>query len=338
MKKTSRGRRASSNRRARRPQVILVTGGAGYIGGHMAGMLVEAGYKVVVFDNLSTGVKPWVVRGAEFVKGDLLNMADCRKVFKTYSVSAVMHFAAKIVVPESVAEPVLYYRNNTGGTLNLLDAMKEAGVRRFVFSSTAAVYAPVEEGLLTETSVPGPQSPYGASKRMVEKILADQAKAGHIEFIALRYFNVAGWDTRRAWPRKGRPVPTHLISNTMKALHGGGELVVCGRDYNTPDGTGVRDFIHVVDLCRAHLLALKAMDQGVQNEIFNLGNGRGFSVMDIISTAQKVSGRAVPHRIGPRRPGDVPMVVASSAKARKVLGWKPQYDLLAILKSEWERV
>ena len=316
---------------------ILVTGGAGYIGGHMAGMLVDAGYKTLVFDNLSTGVKPWVPRGAVFVKGDLLNIVDCRKVFKSYLISAVMHFAAKIVVPESVVEPVLYYRNNVGGTLNLLDAMKEAGVRRLVFSSTAVVYAPVDKGFLKETSEINPQSPYGASKHMAEKVLADQAKAGHIEFIALRYFNVAGWDTHRVWPDKGRPVPTHLISNTMKALHGGGELVVCGNDYNTPDGTGVRDFIHVEDLCRAHLLALKALESGTKNDIFNLGNGRGFSVMDIIKTAQKVTTRAVPYRIGPRRPGDVAVIVASSAKARKVLGWAPHYDLEAILKSEWER-
>ncbi len=316
---------------------VLVSGGAGYIGGHMAGMLVEAGYKVVVFDNLTTGVKPWVPEGAVFVKGDLLNIADCRKVLGKYPVEAVMHFAAKIVVPESVAEPVFYYRNNVGGTLNLLDAMKEAGVRRFVFSSTAAVYAPVEKGLLQETSPIGPQSPYGVSKRMVEKVLTDHAKAGHIDFIALRYFNVAGWDTRRAWPVKGRPVPTHLISNTMKALQGGGQLTVCGNDYATPDGTGVRDFIHVVDLCRAHLLALRALNKGIKNDIFNLGNGRGFSVMDIIKTTQKVTGRDVPHQIGPRRLGDVPVVVASSAKARKVLGWKPERDLTAILKSEWER-
>jgi UDP-glucose 4-epimerase len=311
---------------------ILVTGGAGYIGGHMAGMLIEAGYKVVVFDNLSKGVKPWVAKGAAFVKGDLLNMADCRKVFKTYPIAAVMHFAARIVVPESVAEPVLYYRNNVGGTLNLLEAMKEVGVRRFVFSSTAAVYAPVEKGLLTERSPLGPQSPYG-----VEKILDDQAQAGHVEFIALRYFNVAGWDTRRAWPAKGRAVPTHLISNVMKALHCGRALTVCGNDYKTPDGTGVRDFIHVIDLCQAHLLALKALDKGIKNDIFNLGNGRGFSVMDIIKTTEKVTGHNVPHAIGPRRPGDVPVVVASSAKAQKVLGWKPKYDLRAILKSEWER-
>ncbi|MBF0485078.1 MAG: UDP-glucose 4-epimerase GalE [Candidatus Omnitrophica bacterium] len=303
----------------------------------MAGMLVDSGHKVVVFDNLSTGVKPWVPKGAAFVKGELLNNAHCHKVFRAYPVSAVIHFAGRIVVPESIAEPVLYYRNNVGGTLNLLAAMKEAGVRRFVFSSTAAVYAPADKGFLKETSETRPQSPYGASKFMVEKILADQAMAGHIEFMALRYFNVAGWDTRRAWPVKGRPVPTHLISNIMRVLHTGGELVVCGNDYNTPDGTGIRDFIHVLDLCRAHLLSLKAMDRGIKNHIFNLGNEHGFSVMDIVKSIQKVASRSVAYRIGPRRPGDVATIVASSARARKILGWKPRYDLKTILKSEWER-
>ena len=303
----------------------------------MAGLLVDAGYRTIVFDNLSTGVRPWVPQGAAFVKGDLLNINDCRKVFKKYPISAVMHFAAKIVVPVSVSEPIVYYRNNVGGTLNLLEAMKVAGIRRFVFSSTAAVYAPVDKGLLKETSEVSPQSPYGVSKHMVEKVLIDQAKAGHIEFITLRYFNVAGWDTDRVWPTKGRPIPTHLISNLMKALHNGGELVVCGDDYNTPDGTGIRDFIHVLDLCRAHLLSLKAMERGIRNDIFNLGNGKGFSVMDIIKTTQKVTKRIVPFRIGPRRLGDVAVVVASSAKARKVLGWVPQHDLEAILKSEYAK-
>jgi UDP-glucose 4-epimerase len=316
---------------------ILVTGGAGYIGAHMAAMLIDAGYKVIVFDNLSTGIRRWVPAAAEFVKGDLLNMADCRKVFKAFPVHAVMHFAAKIVVPESVAEPGLYYRHIVGGTLNLLAAMKEAGVRHIVFSSTAAVYAPVEKGILKESSAILPQSPYGTSKRMVEEILADQARAGHIDFIALRYFNVAGWDVRRAWPLQGRPVPTHLISNMMQALRGGPELVVCGNDYKTRDGTGVRDFIHVLDLCRAHLLSLKSLEKGMTDGIFNLGNGRGFSVMDMIAAAGRVTGRDVPYHLGKRRPGDVPVVVASSARARKVLGWTPCHDLEAILRSEWQR-
>jgi UDP-glucose 4-epimerase len=316
---------------------ILVTGGAGYIGSHMAGMLIESGYNVVVLDNLSTGVKPWLAKGVKFVKGDLLVMDDCRKVFKKYPVGAVMHFAAKIVVPESMSDPILYYRNNVGGTLNLLQAMKEAKVRRIVFSSTAAVYGNPEDVPLKETSVTKPESPYGASKLMVEKVLEDAAKAGLLEYIALRYFNVAGWDTRRAWPAQGRPVPTHLISNVMKALLGGGKMTVCGKDYHTHDGTGVRDFIHVVDLCRAHLLALQALQKGVCNDVFNLGNGNGFSVLDVIKTTQKVTGKPVAHHIGPRRPGDVETVVASSAKAKKVLGWVPVYDLEYILKSEWER-
>jgi UDP-glucose 4-epimerase len=318
-------------------EYVLVTGGAGYIGSHMAGMLIEAGYKVVVFDNLSTGVKAWLPKGAEFVKGDLLRPTDCRDLFKRFRIGAITHFAAKIVVPESVADPILYYRNNTGGTLNLLAAMKEAGVRRIVFSSTAAVYGSPKRVPVTETEPVAPLSPYGASKLMVEQVLGDSAKAGILEFIVLRYFNVAGWDTRRSWPAKGRPVPTHLISNAMKALSTGVKLTVCGTDYKTVDGTGVRDFIHVVDLCGAHLLALKAFDKNIKNQIFNLGTGNGFSVMEVITTAQKLAGRPVPHILGPRRDGDVETVVASSAKARKLLGWKPARGLSAILSDELKR-
>ncbi len=321
----------------KKSKYILVTGGAGYIGGHMAGMLLEEGYRVVIFDNLSTGVKTWVAKGAEFVKGDLCNIDDCRKVFKKYPIDAVTHFAARIVVPESVAEPVMYYRNNVGGTLNLLQAMDEAKVRKIVFSSTAAIYGNPAKVPVVETAPDCPSNAYGASKFMVEDILRDAARAGRVEFIALRYFNVAGWDNRRAWPIKGRPVPTHLISNAMKALHDGGEMTVCGTDYKTHDGTGVRDFIYVVDLCKAHLLALKALDKGIRNESFNLGNGKGFSVLDVIKTAARVSGRPVPYKTGPRRPGDVMTLIASSAKAKKILGWQPVHDLTSILESEWAR-
>ena len=321
----------------KRDSYILVTGGAGYIGGHMAGMLLEAGYRVVVFDNLSTGVKPWIAKGAKFVQGDLCNIADIRKVFEKYSTQAVIHFAARIVVPESVSKPVLYYRNNVGGTLNLLQAMTEHKVRRIVFSSTAAVYGDPDKVPVPETAPIRPLSPYGASKAIVESVLRDAAKAGALDFIALRYFNVAGWDVQRAWPVQGRPTPTHLIANAMQALRGGQELTVCGTNYDTPDGTGVRDFIHVVDLCRAHLLALKALRKGIRNEVFNLGNGSGFSVMDVIKTASRVAEKPVPYRLGPRRPGDVATVVASSAKARRVLGWKPEFNLEKILQSEWQR-
>ncbi len=235
---------------------ILVTGGAGYIGGHMAGMLVDSGRRVLVADNLSTGVMTWLPEGAAFIKADLCTAAECRKIFETYKIDAVMHFAAKIVVPESVSEPAAYYANNVGGTLNVLDAMAAAGVRKFVFSSTASIYGNPKVIPVAEEEPAAPMNPYGTSKWLVEQVLADCARLGAIEPIALRYFNVAGWDTRRAWPAKGRPRPTHLISNAMWALNGGPELVVCGDDYPTPDGTGVRDFIHVIDLCRAHLLAL----------------------------------------------------------------------------------
>jgi len=315
----------------------LVTGGAGYIGAHMAGMLIKAGYNVVIFDNLSTGVRPWLPKGAQFVKGDLLKPGAIERVFKKFPISTVIHFAAKIVVPESMKKPKLYYRNNVGGTANLLSAMTRHKVRRIVFSSTAAVYGNPAKVPVTENAPTLPLNPYGTSKLMVEQILQDMAQAGSIDFIALRYFNVAGWDTRRAWPRKGRPVATHLISNVMKALHGEGPLIICGKDYQTHDGTGVRDFIHVIDLCQAHLLAIKALRKGIKNQVFNLGNGNGFSVLDIVKQSSSIAGRPVPYSIGPRRPGDAAIVVASSKKAKKILGWKPQYNLKAMLKSEWER-
>ena len=316
---------------------ILVTGGAGYIGSHMAGLLIEAGHRVVIFDNLSTGVKPWLPKGAEFIKGDLLKKGDIDDVFKKYPIEAVIHFAAKIVVAESMSKPELYYSNNVGGSANLLSAMVEHKVRRIVFSSTAAVYGSPKRVPVTEDAPTAPLNPYGASKLMVEQILHDMACAGSLDFIALRYFNVAGWDTRRVWPVKGRPVATHLISSAMKALREGSKMTVCGRDYKTHDGTGVRDYIHVVDLCQAHLLALKAMRKGIKNQVFNLGNGSGFSVLDVIKAASKVAGKPVPYNIGPRRPGDAESIVASSEKAIKILKWRPQYDLEAILTSEWIR-
>jgi UDP-glucose 4-epimerase len=248
-----------------------------------------------------------------------------------------MHFAAKIVVPESVSQPAAYYANNVGGTLNLLNAMASHGVRRVVFSSTAAVYGNPQTIPVSEEEPIVPLNPYGASKWLVEQILNDCASLGALDYIALRYFNVAGWDTKRSWPAKGRPIPTHLISNTILALHGGPELVVCGDDYPTPDGTGVRDFIHVVDLCQAHLLALYALERGVKNQVFNLGNGHGFSVMDVIRVATQVAGKPVPYCKGPRRAGDVATVVASSQKAQQILNWRPQFDLEAMMQSEWKR-
>jgi len=316
---------------------ILVTGGAGYIGSHMAGMLVEAGFDVIVFDDLSTGVKAWLAPKVKFINGDLCNLNDCRKLFKNNRFQAVLHFAAKIVVPESVSKPVLYYFNNVGGTLNLLSAMQEHKVRRIVFSSTASVYGAPKKIPITEKDPAMPINPYGNSKYLAEQVLSDAAHANTIDYISLRYFNVAGWDNKRAWPARGRPVPTHLISNAMQALRGHGKLKVCGNNYKTPDGTGVRDFIHVTDLCHAHLLALKAIKKGIKNEVFNLGNDEGFSVMDVIKTAGRVAGKPVPYQLASRRPGDVATVVASSAKARKILNWRPKYDLEAILKSEWER-
>lgn len=316
---------------------ILVTGGAGYIGSHMARLLIESGERVIIFDNLSTGVKAWVPKQALFIQGDLCEKKDLNRLFMKYPVETVAHFAANINVPESIVNPCKYYRNNVGATAILLSAMIGNNVRRIVFSSTAAVYGNTPKGRLTEKTPAAPVNPYGTSKLMCEKMLQDISKAGMLDFIILRYFNVAGWDTRYLWPTKGRPQPTHLIANVIKAIKSNVPMTIWGKNYPTADGTGVRDFIHVIDLCRAHILAVKALEKKTKDQIFNLGNEKGFSVMDVIKTASLVSTKAVPHKIGPRRPGDVANVIACCVKAKKVLAWKPQLNLLEIVKSEWER-
>ncbi len=317
---------------------ILVTGAAGYIGSHMAGMLLQAGYPVIVFDNLSSGVKSWVPHEAIFIKGDLCNTPDLDHLFKKYSIETVIHFAAKINIPESLLKPQIYYRNNVSATANLLSVMAENKVRRIVFSSTAAVYGTPEKNPVTEKFLTEALNPYGTSKLMCEKILQDMAKTKSIDFIVFRYFNVAGWNTRRSWPTEDRPQTTHLISNVMRALKENRPMTIYGTDYKTHDGTGVRDFIHVVDLCKAHLLAIKALKKGIINEVFNLGSGHGFSVLDIINMAALVVGKPVPHKAGPRRRADVASVVASFAKAKRILGWEPQFNLETIIKSEWEKL
>ncbi|MBF0386246.1 MAG: UDP-glucose 4-epimerase GalE [Candidatus Omnitrophica bacterium] len=322
-----------------RAQNILITGGAGYIGSHMVRLLLEQGFKPVVFDNLSTGHKEFIPKGVPLVKGDLRDPAAVRRAFRRYPVSAVVHFAAAIVVPESVAEPLNYYENNVSATVNLLKGMKEAGVRRIVFSSSACVYGNPLKSPILENEPLKIENPYGATKVMVEQILGDLARAGCIDFIALRYFNVAGAHSQGGIGIK-MAKPTHLIPNVMRVACGlKKELAVFGDDYPTKDGTCVRDYVHVVDLVEAHLLALRALAKGkVKNEVINLGNGRGFSVKEVIEAAVKVTGRPVPHKVLPRRPGDSVNVVASYAKARRLLGWKPQRGLDTILSSayQWE--
>lgn len=315
--------------------MILVTGGAGYIGSHMARLLLDGGYAPVIFDNLSTGHREFIPAGVPLVKGDLRRLDDIRKVFRKFSIDAVIHYAAVIVVPESVSDPLKYYDNNVTGTLNLLRAMEEAGVRRIVFSSSACVYGEPLKNPILEDEPLKVANPYGATKVIAEQILGDMARAGKVDFIALRYFNVAG-----AHPSGDIGIkmekPTHLIPNVMRSILLQQALTVFGTDYDTPDGSCVRDYIHVLDLCDAHLLALLKLFTGrVKNEMINLGNGRGFSVKEVIKTTEKVIGRPVSVIYGPRRPGDCVKVVASFAKARKLLGWKPSRDLQEIIASAW---
>jgi UDP-glucose 4-epimerase len=271
-----------------------------------------------------------------FVKGDLRKIQDIRKAFKKYKAEAVIHFAASIVVPESVSDPLKYYQNNVAATMNLLEAMEEADVRNIVFSSSACVYGEPLKNPIAEDEPLKIASPYGATKVMVEQILQDLAVAGRVKFIALRYFNVAGAHPSAEIGIKMKQ-PTHLIPNVMRAMSGSqGHLTVYGTDYDTKDGTGVRDYVYVVDLCEAHLRALKALKRGRPvNEVINVGTGTGNSVKEVFTAAEKVLARKVPVVYKPRRPGDCGTVVASFAKAKKLLGWKPRATLKEIILSAW---
>ncbi|NTV30292.1 MAG: UDP-glucose 4-epimerase GalE [Candidatus Omnitrophica bacterium] len=317
-------------------KTILVTGGAGYIGSHMVRVLLEKGWTPVIFDNLSKGHREFIPKGVQFVKGDLLRPEDIRKVFGKYKIDAVIHYAALIVVPESVSEPIKYYQNNITGSINLFSEMVRAGVDKAVFSSSACVYGQPLKNPIKEDEPLKVANPYGATKVIGEQILGDLARAGQMKYVALRYFNVAGAHPSNEIGIK-MDKPTHLIPNVMRAALGKLEsMSVFGTDYPTKDGTGVRDYIHVLDLCDAHFLALKALFNGkVKSEMINLGNGKGFSVLEIIRQAEKVTGRKVPFKTFPRRPGDCSTVVASYAKANKVLGWKPKRSLEEILASAW---
>ena len=314
---------------------VLVVGGAGYIGSHANKLLTAAGYKTVVFDNLSTGHRK-LARWGEFYKGDLGRPADLARCFKKYRVSAVMHFGAFAYVGESVADPGKYYANNVANTLNLLNAMRAAGVDKFVFSSSCAVYGAPASLPMRENLPFNPVSPYGRTKRMAEDILADYGAAYGLKYIALRYFNAAGTDPGGETGELHDP-ETHLIPLALDAAAGRrGNIKIFGGDYKTPDGTCLRDYIHVTDLAQAHLLALRRLEKGGAGGGFNLGNGKGFSVLDVIKTAEKVTGRKIPVVMAPRREGDPPALVASSALAKRELGWKPEYaSLETIVSHAW---
>jgi UDP-arabinose 4-epimerase len=316
-------------------KTILVTGGAGYIGSHVCKALAEAGYVPVTFDNLIFGHR-WAVRWGPLVEGDILDAAALDKAFREFKPAAVMHFAAFAYVGESVTNPGKYYRNNVAGSLTLLEAMRDAGCAQFVFSSTCATYGVPETPLLTEAHPQRPVSPYGSSKLMVERMLSDFGIAHSLRSITLRYFNAAGADLAAEIGEAHDP-ETHLIPLALDAVAGiRADVTIFGDDYLTSDGTCIRDYIHVTDLARAHVLALQALEAGHPGAAFNVGNGRGFSVKEVIDTVGRVTGRDAAVRIGPRRAGDPARLVADAARIRGELGWQAQFpELSAIVETAW---
>lgn len=308
-------------------QTILVTGGAGFIGSHVNLLLNEAGFKTLVFDNLSRG-DTRSVKGGTFIEGDL---ADVGEVFKNYKIDAVLHFAALTDVGESVVNPLLYYKNNVTGTLHLLEAMKSSGTDKIIFSSSAAVYGIPQTLPITENSPIAPINPYGKTKAMIESVLADLP----IKSVSLRYFNAAGGDPHGIL-KNYKKKENNLIPLLLKGLKEGRTLTVYGDDYDTPDGTCIRDYIHVSDLATAHLLALKRILEGGDSGQFNLGIGHGFSVLEVIRAAEIGLKRKIPYTVGPRRPGDPARLIADSQKARKELRWEPRHlDLEKIILDAW---
>jgi UDP-glucose-4-epimerase GalE len=313
---------------------ILVTGGAGYIGSHCCRALAAAGFEPVVFDNFSTGHRSFVT-GA-LVTGDIADKAALARAFAQHDIVAVMHFAAFSLVGESVADPEKYYINNLAGTLSLLEAMREANCHRLVFSSTGAVYGNADSKALPESYVCAPINPYGASKWMIERVLADYRGAYGFGSFCLRYFNASGADASGAIGEL-RDNETHLIPRAMMALQGHvPDFAVFGDDYDTPDGTAIRDYIHVTDLAAAHVLALKLLLQGHSGDAFNLGTGTGFSVREILSAIAAETGREVPHMIKPRRSGDPTYLVADASAAHEILKFHTAHsDLATIIRTAW---
>jgi UDP-glucose 4-epimerase len=319
---------------------IMVTGGAGYIGSHMVHELVDAGERVVVIDDLSTGFDWAVPRGATLVVGDVGDEILVKDLARQHSVEAIIHFAGSIVVPDSVADPLGYYLNNTVKSRALIAAAVTSGIKQFIFSSTAAVYGAPKTNPVDETALLAPVSPYGSSKLMTEIMLADAALAHDFRYVALRYFNVAGADPKG---RTGQSTPraTHLIKVASEAALGKRDgMDVFGTDYPTPDGTCVRDYIHVTDLARAHMAALGYLRRGGASDVFNCGYSRGFSVLQVVEAVKRISGREFAARLARRRPGDPPEIVAKSEKIRAALSWLPELDDLDTIVRhalEWER-
>jgi len=318
---------------------ILVTGGAGYIGSHVVRQLTDAGESVVVLDNLSTGF-PDAVLGAELVVGNTGDESVVSRILDEFEVTSVMHFAAHTVVPESVSNPLKYYGNNTCNTRNLLACCQSAGVRHFIFSSTAAVYGIPDDPLATEETRTAPINAYGSSKLMSEWMLRDLSQATDLSHVALRYFNVAG-SNPDGLIGQSTPKATLLIKVACEVITGKREaLSLFGTDYPTPDGTGVRDYIHVEDLADAHLKALDYLRRGGDSVTLNCGYGHGYSVREVIDAVERVSGEKLPVREETRRAGDPPTLVAKADRARELLGWAPHYDNLDMIVESslnWER-
>jgi UDP-glucose 4-epimerase len=313
---------------------VLVTGGAGYIGSVVSEELVNDGHEVVIYDNLSKGHRGAVVEGARFVEGDLLDADKLRKTLSDNRVEAVIHMAASSQVGESVEQPSKYYRNNVVAGLVLLDAMHDLEIRRIVFSSTAATYGEPEEQPIRETSPTNPTNPYGETKLAFEKAMHWYERAHGLHYASLRYFNAAGASEKFG---EDHDPETHLIPIILQAAAGKRRHVeIYGDDYPTADGTCIRDYVHVIDLARAHILALGVLNE--RSAIYNLGcGGEGYSVRDVIETARRVTGREIPVRMGPRRPGDPAVLIASSDKIKSELGWQPQFqDLGLIIESAWK--
>ena len=316
--------------------MILICGGAGYIGSHINKLLNKQGYKTVVFDNLVYGHKE-AVKWGDFVKGDLSNIEDIEKVFSQYKIDAVFHFAAYAYVGESVNEPEKYYYNNVVNTLNLLKVMKKHGCNRIIFSSTCATYGEPDKVPITEDMPQNPINPYGATKLMIERVFKDYNKAYGLNFVVLRYFNAAGADSDCELGESHNP-ETHIIPLVLDAAGGQREDVkVFGTDYDTPDGSCIRDYIHVEDLASAHLLALHHLENGKQSDFFNLGNETGTSVLEVVDSAKRITGNTFKVTISPRRAGDPAILVGSSDKAKKILGWNPKYpDIDTIIEHAWK--
>ena len=314
---------------------VLVTGGAGYIGSHMVDMLIHGGYEVVIYDSLATGHRSAIHPEATFVEGDLLDLPKVQQLFKDHQFDGIFHFASYIVVPESMVKPFKYLRDNYLAAANLLEAAAEHGVKRFILSSTAALFDEPETMPIKETERVVPGSPYGESKAMIERLLYWMDQICGLKYCCLRYFNAAGAHPDGHIGEDHQP-ESHLIPIVLQVALGQREFVtIFGDDYQTTDGTAVRDYIHIYDLATAHVLAFEALADG-RSRYYNLGNGRGYSVKEVVETARAVTGQAIPVKMGPRRPGDLAVLVADSTTIHEELGWEPRFpELRQIIETAW---